>query len=485
LKQLKPRRKLFAPLRLHLPPQLGLENIEVFTQLEQKLARLGRGGELSPYLQARQQALRVHIVNGGRADDKLHDPADVRALLSLWREEPEFLSRAPLDKALFKRIQSLLAAPSRLFLWQFVRLFLEQYDSLSVWRELGQWLSVHLDKIPLRANDTPALRAYREHRQQLFGKDAASALLQYAQRQGLNFSAAAQAWHLPENSRIHARACRRYYLEPLENLKLGQDHLLFAELQSAAAQELIMPDRLRLGHHACRILMDKALEQTLPQNWRQLILAIMGDPRVPRSSPQFQQWWGRLEKKYAQAMRRWLSQLDLKLFLDILEEVARRHDKQDLLRMFPARKRFLEGLQRQGLIVESRLLLGSQAEKYVREHFDADALPQFAALSSADVSLIYLNLGGAHLLEGTHTFQARVYHLLNIPGLNDYEADKFTLATLRKYPAAHTIRHAHAKLPRWQYELIEILSLAPFNLTIDPKAVLSPQDYAIYQQAFA
>jgi hypothetical protein len=482
----KPRRPIFAPLRLQLPPHTGLEGIEIFAQLDKTLARLGHGHNLSPHLLNHQHALREYILNGGQAADALHDARDVRVLLHLWREDPQFLVRAPLDKTLLKTIQALLPAPSRLFLWQLVHLFLEHYDGLTAWRELGQWLLVSIEKIAPRPHESPALSAYRQHCRALFGKDAPSALLQYAQRHQLHFPTAAKTWHLPDTSRIYARACRRYYLEPLEKLKSGHHHPLLDELCLAQVQQLPMPDRLLLGHHACRILMDTCLtaNANLADNWRHLILTIMGDPRVPRSSPQFQQWWGRLEKKYAQAMRRWLSQLDLKLFLDILEEVARRHDKQDLLRMFPARKRFLEGLQHLGLIKESRLLLGSQAEKYVREHIDSQDLPQFASLSSADVSLIYLNLGSAHLLEGTHTFQVRIYHLLNIPGLGDYEADKFSLSTLRKYTAAHTIRHAPSKLPRWQYELIETLTLAPFHLKIDPRAVLSATDYAAYQQAY-
>lgn len=481
------RRRLFQPLRLNLPENTGLEGVEVFAGLNSQLESFVReGGPLNSRLQARLSAWRKHLENGGAASGMLKEAGDVRLLLGLWRESPEFLRLAPPDKNLLQRIQILLPRPSRIFLWQFSQLYLEYYQQLPAHKELAAWLRQAFAELPESKNETPEIRAYREFHQALFSKDGAAALLKYTERQKQTLYRSAQQWRLPEASRFYHHARQRYYLEPLEKLRFGRDHHLFAELYEEPVKRGIMPDGLLLGHHVCRLLMDKALaaEGVLPENWRRLILGIMGDPRVPRSAPAFQTWWGRLEKRYVEAMRIWLSHLDLKLFLNILEEVARSHNKQDLLRMFPARKRFLEGLQEQGLIKQSRLLLGSRAENYIRQNFSPEALPEFASVGNADTSLIYLNLGGAHLLEGTHTFQARLYHVLPVPGLADYESRKFSLATLRKYPADHTIRHNHSKKPRWQHDLMKQLGKAPFNLRIDPQNVLSKEDYAYYREFF-
>lgn len=482
----KPRRKLFEPMRLNLPEHTGLSGIEVFTELQRQLQPLlGEGGAFTPRLQARREAIRGHVHGGGHLLDALRDAADARVLLALWREEADFLRIAPLDKdvvAWFKR--HLPVPPPRLLLWQLIRFYLEQYDTLPGWKELGAWLGDSLARLPVRDGETAHMRACREQRKGLFGKDAPGALVRYAERAKRDFYSAAREWHLADTSRVYVLACRRYYLEPLQKLKLGQEHPLFGELARPEVHTQAMPDTLLLGHHVCRLLMDKLIQEhaELPENWRHLILAIMGDPRVPRGAPQFQAWWGRLEKKYVQAMRTWLSRLDLNLFLNILEEVGRTHDKQDLLRMFPARKRFLEGLHKLGLIRSSRLLLGTQAEKYVREHFDLHDLPEFASLGISDVSLIYLDLGDAHLLEGTHAFQARVYPALPIPGLADYESEKFSLSAIRKYQSPYSVRHTHSPLPRWQHELIDILGV--FNLEIDPQTVLSEEDYQAYRKVF-
>jgi DTW domain-containing protein YfiP len=87
----------------------------------------------------------------------------------------------------------------------------------------------------------------------------------------------------------------------------------------------------------------------------------------------------------------------------------------------------------------------------------------------------------AHLIEGTHIFQVRLYlDPLPIEGLADYEQSQFSLQEVRKYPAVATVKHTSSVLPRWQKRLIETLSDAPFNLYIDPIKVLSPADYQRY-----
>lgn len=479
------RRKLFDPLRLHLPASCGLDGIDVFAELGAELEALSRpGAQLNSRLAARREEIIKRLKNGAGLEGVLESAADLRVVLALWQENGEFLRRAPLDKHFTARLSEFLPAPSRLFLWQLTQLYLVYYDKLPAYRELAAWLDKAFAVLPSRSGETQEIKAYRAQRRGLFGKDGPAALLKYCKRKQTPLHAAAQDWALPEAARFSVTARRRYYLEPLP--AAADDAPLFEELRLPEVKESVMEDGLLLGHHACRTLMDAALEsgEDLAEARLRFLLDLMGDPRVPRSAPQYQQWWGRLEKKYLDAVRVWLSRLDLKLFLNILEEVARNRDHKDLLRMYPARKRFLEGLQEQGLIKQARLLLGRQAEKYIREHFDAHELPEFATLGAGDISLIYLNLGNAHLLEGTHTFQARLYHILPIPGLADYEADSFNLSVLRKYPADDTIRHRPVQAPRWQHDLIETLALPPFNLQIEVRRVLSAQDYRKYVEVF-
>jgi hypothetical protein len=481
---------LFPPLRFHLPDECGLAGVESFAHLCEKLRPFsGEGGIFNSRLQQRKQALLELIERGGKPEIDTLDT--LRVILDLWRENPGFLLAVPLDSSALRAMRRLLPRLSRPLLWQLIQLYLEHYDRLPAYRELADWLRRAFDDLPSGSRESHAMQAFRGEREWLFSHGGPARLSALAHQRRLRLPALMKNCALPETGRFVWQALQQHYLAPLEALKPGEDHPLLAELAEDEVKLKPMPDGLLLGHHAGKLLMDKVLAATsaglasgLPENWRRALIGILDEPRVPRASPRFQTWWARLDKKYLNAMRAWLSQLDLKLFLNILEDVAHTHDKQDLLRMFPARKRFLEGLYQQGLIQESRLLLGSRAEKYIRETFAVEALPEFGRLDQADVSLIYLNLQGAHFIEGTHLFQVRLYHELPIPGLADYEERNFSLAAIRKYRADVTLRHAHGKLPRWQRELIEALSQPPFNVPVSPRHVLSAGDYQAWLRAF-
>ncbi len=485
----KRRRKAFEPLQLKLQAEVGLENIEVFAELQAQLQHLIQAGSNtnSPRAQQRKQAI-LHAVNNGQSVQAfLQNPTDIRLCLSLWRENRDFFQLAPFNSAVLKTLKQQLNPPSRLQLWSLIQLYLEAYTDLPSRRGLASFLQQALQALPPRASESAEMHSYRLQASEIFTSDGHQTMVACAHNSPSTLIALCKDWHIPEQSHFAQQARQAYYLQPLEALSLGEEHPILDEIQQDEVKTVSMAQDLLLGHHAACLLMDKVLaaKADLPAHWRHRILAILDDPRVPRSSPHFQTWWGRLDRKYVTAMRTWLSKLDLGLFLNILEEVARTHNRKDLLRMYPARKRFLEGLHAQGFITESRLLLGKQVEHYVREEFDQRDLTGFGQLGSADASLIYLNLHGIHLLEGTHSFQVRVYRDLPIEGLADYEEEKFSLAQIRKYPADLTVKHTHSPVPRWQHKLIETLGQPPFNLPIEAAQVLSKADYGVYVEKFS
>ncbi|SEH08616.1 EH signature domain-containing protein [Candidatus Venteria ishoeyi] len=487
----KRRRKLFAPLQLELPEDCGLQHIELFSELSAQLKSLAESGTFddNPRWQQRREFLIKQILAGEKPSHFLQGPGDIRLMIRLWREKPEFLQHLPLDKALLNILRQQLDPPSRLLFWQLIQLYFEVWDQLPAHQALASWLSDLCQSLPPRRSESAELQIYRQQSEILFTPDPGAAFIQATQALQADVLPLLKRWHVPETGRFAQHIKRLYYLQPLEALQVedvGKTLHLFQVLQQDAVKNSMMEEQLLLGHHAAKILMDKVLDNglALPENWRHTILGILGDPRVPRAAPRFQTWWGRLDNKYTAAMRNWLSQLDLKLFLNILEDVAHTHNRADLLRMFPARKRFLEGLQAQGLIVESRLLLGKQAENYIRTQFDQRDLTGLAQLGSSATSLIYLNLQGVHLLEGTHSFQLRIYQDMPIEGLQNYEASHFSLAAIRKQNAQASVKHSHSPLPRWQHSLIQRLGEPPFNLYIDPGKVLSRADYLKYMEHF-
>ncbi|MEM7017387.1 MAG: EH signature domain-containing protein [Pseudomonadota bacterium] len=465
----KRKSQAFQLMKLDLPKDVGLENIEVFDELATQLSGFARdgGNKSNPKFRARQAAMLQHIEQGKHVTELLHEPADIRTLLGVWREKPMTMTQAPFDDRTLQAVTSIAPNPARTLLWQLAQLYLEHYELLPCHQDFGTWLGQSFQAMKARAGESADMRAWREYRRLLFGRQGVAGFVKEAKKRDEDLLAFGKQLALPEMSQFFQRAKHQFYLEPLQKAKLGSELPIFKALSEPTVKTSIMRDGLLLGHHAAKILMDKALEKQvpLPENWRHLVLSIMEDPRVPRASERFQMWWARLDRKYVIAMRGWLSQLDLKLFLNVLEDVAKSNRREDLLRMYPARKRFLEHLYEQGVIKASRLILASQAEKYIRSNFETEELPEFGRLIAPGISLIYLNLGSVHLLEGTHSFQVRLYRSLPIPGLADYEEDKFHLSAIRKYQADFEIRHSPKSEAHWQNQLVERLRLFGVDIT--------------------
>ncbi|GEM_PF-3955588 len=445
-------RELRQPLRLNLPAQAGLDNLGVFAQLASELAKFSHGrGARGVRGLARKQVWLAHLRARQPLTELLHTPADVRLAIALWLEGGEFAQLAPLTPTTLRSLQQRWPAPSALLLAQWLRLYFDQYDLLPAWRELGTWLHRLLAQTARLSPLLPAV--YRERYDWLLHPHGPAHAADAARAQGMDL----RELKLPENGRFFHLTMQAYYLAPLGKLAVGEATPLLAMVARDSVKTLPLDGGL-LGHAVARLLMDKILatRQPPPPTWRDAILAILEDPRVPRASKRFQTWWARLPPHYTQAMRSWLSQVDLRLFLNIVEDVAHGLNKQELLRMFPARKRFLEGLQQQGLILESRLLLSRQAERFVRAQFAPEALPEFASLANTDISIIYIRLATldgneAHLLEGTHSFQLRLYP--SLAQVANYENTLFSLNELRNLTPASTIRHA----ARWQPIALEAL----------------------------
>lgn len=119
-----------------------------------------------------------------------------------------------------------------------------------------------------------------------------------------------------------------------------------------------------LGHQILRILIGRSIGSHISEPWMNVILAIGGDPRVPSSNPRYIKWWKSLEPNLVQAVLGWLSKLDLKLFLEALEDYSYSSANYELQRMYPSRKSFLEGMFDAGVISNTRLYLSLDAARY-------------------------------------------------------------------------------------------------------------------------
>ena len=63
-------------------------------------------------------------------------------------------------------------------------------------------------------------------------------------------------------------------------------------------------------------------------------------------------------------------------------------------------------------ISDSRLFVSRNAERFLRRNFKKEELPVFGRLSDANKCIIYLRIGDAHIIEGSHSFYLWVYDKL-------------------------------------------------------------------------
>lgn len=209
-----------------------------------------------------------------------------------------------------------------------------------------------------------------------------------------------------------------YYIRALKNLPLGEDAPILEQVVgnrlNLIASQTLGPT---LGHAALRILIDRSRGQAISQPWLDTILQIAQDPRLPRSSPSYQTWWARLDEEDVLQVIAWLSQFDLQLFLDLLEESS--SYSEDMMRMYPARKRFIEMLLQKNLVTQTRLILSREAVRFIQRNYRNQQRKwlHFATLegfTSNQPSFICINLSNkVYMMEGTHNCSLRLIPALD------------------------------------------------------------------------
>ena len=284
-----------------------------------------------------------------------------------------------------------------------------------------------------------------------------------------------------------------YYIEALKNLKVGEDHEILHEIKRPEVYESPAGDGQLLGHTILEIMINKCPARNPPELWQAIILSIAGDPRISKQTSLYQKWWAALDEELVQKVKAWLVRFDLSLFLKILEDYGQSSGKSDLKRMFPARRQFLEGLLETGLIVQSRLFLNNQASNYIRRNYSPDQRPKYAYVQGTSCSIIYLQIGHLHMIEGTHSFSIRlVSSLPKSSRIRDYSKDVFSVDELNyimvKTVKAQNPQAAILEIPhhgqnfQWQHKAIEFFRQN--GLRIDIEKLFSGSDYISYKRRY-
>jgi hypothetical protein len=425
--------------------------------------------------------------------EQIRTALDARSLTFLWLSSDNFLTKCKVSELLVHRVFAVRNRISMLTFSQLIRLYFQRFDQCGDLQSLVNGIhkgfkQLGKGRLP---NDLVKLETYRSS--VIYAKGPAQ-LAKEAYKRNINVGNLFIDKGIKNYSQGRfADICHStYYLEQLNDLKPGEASDVLTEVIIPAVYNLPYDTNRLLGHEILKILIDKSPITAIHENWQNVIMAIAGDPRIPKTHQKYELWWRMLGEERINKMISWLSKLDLKLFLEILDEYGTSSNRDDLQRMFPARKEFLDGLFNQELIQGSRLFVNSSMERFLKRHYDVKNLPKYAKISGGPAAIIYLNVGGIHMIEGSHNFYMWIYK--NLPRNNpvyDYGRDWFDsrelglgLSELNASEAGsdpYRVRHMPQNL-NWQNQAIK--ALWELDIAVDPEKIFSKPDYRLYKQRY-
>jgi len=237
------------------------------------------------------------------------------------------------------------------------------------------------------------------------------------------------------------------------------------------------------GHHVLEALAAKDTRHPSAA-WLEAVLAIGGDPRM-KDTPQWKTWWAHISPEAVQRAVRWMQGVNLKAFLDGVDEYARATGNTDMQRMLERRRRFLIGLYEQDRVHDVRLILGDDIRRWITRTSEVSI--DYATLggsSTAETAIVYVHGDDFSLVEGSHNFRLHIYIGGPVPPIADRRYRHYDVADLRdRYPSRHIQVHgpraylgvAHQG-GEWIRKSLDFLRSR--GIRLDERALLTPNDYA-------
>ena len=161
--------------------------------------------------------------------------------------------------------------------------------------------------------------------------------------------------------------------------------------------------------------------------------------------------------------------------------------------MYPARRNFLQGLLDQKLVTRARLYLTEDFRRYLNKHYKPEHLPQLYKVTTNNKSILHVQVGNAHLIEGSHSAKLWIYRGLSEQAVVfDYNKTQVSYSDLTANLAdqmrdnygqdllVDSIKH-YPNLT-WQKKALDALKIA--GVEVDSKAVLIEKDYLKYIRKF-
>ncbi|MBF0233430.1 MAG: transcriptional regulator [Desulfamplus sp.] len=468
-------------LKFSLPDKPFGSDLEHMRKLTEELERLtGKVGIDNEKFKRVYDRLYRNIGQGIDLANELDSPIKVRALAVMLNRIGAGLK---LTEQVLSKIDELRPQPSSLFIQNLYQYYLTYYDRQANHQSIARWLLTALPKRNLK----------QPFHDQLLGQNGPKWLAQEAIHNNREFQNQLAYLGLDKYASGHFMTVANniYFVEQLHKIPVNQPHPLLLEVQKPSVYNNRFDEHALLGHKVLEILISRVAHAKVDDSWLNVVLAIAGDPRVPHSNPRYQKWWSQLDKKLHSIVQGWLSKLDLRLFLEALKDFSYLPGNQALKRMFPARQRFLEGLDDKQLVTNTRLYLSRGAERYLRSQYKAEHLPSYSVMKNNDTSLIYVQLGNgdAHMVEGSHVCKLWIYQQLHESAVVfDYSKDSVSYNEMTQGLNARMMNlgcGAKADITHsrtWQHKAITTLNNIGIN--IRAQDVLTVEDYTDFKRRF-
>ncbi len=475
---------------LHLPPipELAQFNWERFSQqwssLTVQTKKIADGAGQGEEFKALEQQINRYVMYDQKEKLKqiLIKRKGVRVLTQLWIDKEE-VRKNSLNEETIDYIQAKHPKLGMSSLMNLISLVYRYFDALvdgNIFNRLTQWLKQQIEqRLKDRKNTSDTILSVLNQAKWLLDLTAPKALVNLAKQNHLDLNEQLKKLRLNElpQGRFLDSCHAQYYLDTLKEIPVGEQHDVLHELLKQDVATMPFEDGKRIGHIALEIIIDRSAGAP-SEIWQNFVLNLAGDPRIANTSTNYRQWWKPIGENRVKAVTSWLAKEDLRLFLGAIEEYANYTGDEALNRMFPARKRFLEGLYEHGFVRNTRLMLGNNAAKTVKTVLGNNLNINYINLSGSQethTSIIYLDCGDFHIVEGSHEFKLWIYMGLPSEKIIDYSLSEFTRSDLiHRFPREFRTTYPNNNFKdithtptTWQNRAIEFLTENGIELDLE------------------
>lgn len=467
---------------------LGANNWNGMTEKSKALqSSIGQGGAFKNYMAEARQIL--NNFDDSRYASALTRKGMIRALIQVWIEDPT-LAKATVNKRTLTQLANSSAGFTRMATVAMLQLHLSYFSELDDWEadlfetsRTAVSAAVEMQKTNQKFLDV--VETVRSHPDLTIQRSAPKNIAELLVDGGQTLEGLFTDLKLYGLRNENFRGLVQYAVY-LHRIKVADPSVVndfLDDFRSDGLNRSRGPDGRFFGLSLIEALTDKGDKKPSAQ-WIETILCIGGDPRMSYTTL-WSTWWQPVSERALETMTRWLSDQDLTLFLRAIAEFGRKSNNEEILRMYPDREKFLRGLQASGLIRETRLYMGHRARSFMQAVLTPMQSRSVTRLEGqTDTSIIFVDCGDFHIVEGSHSFKLWIYPGRPVKELTDrarysVEIDEFRniLPDLYLHSGRQVAGIRHTASPgTWQYKALQVM-IRRLGADLEPYRMMTEDSY--------